>query len=254
MQRFHIPPGSEKEGVVTLDKNESRHALSVLRLKAGEVVELLDGQGGIFQGFVAGVEDGRVKVSVRGTLRQNKPESVHITLAASVIKPEAMELLIQKACELGTHSIIPIISERTVVRLSRERWESKSQRWQKIIRESCKQCGQSVLPALEPVTEFKKLVETFSKYDISLIPTLAIPGKTLRSVLNANKSAGSVLILIGPEGDFSNNEAARAVEQGATPVSLGSLVLRSETAALYVLSAMQFFYQEAAFGDQNNNI
>ena len=250
MQRFHISPGSEKEGVVTLDKDESRHALTVLRLKAGEVVELLDGQGGVFEGIVAAAERGRIKISLRGTSKKNILNRVTITLAASVIKPEGMELLVQKACELGAHVLVPLISERTVVRLSPERWASKLQRWQKIARESCKQCGQSRVPAIQPVVEFKKFVPTISAYDLSLIPTLSGPVEGLRSVLNAYKSAKSILVLIGPEGDFSKNEVSQAVERGAKPVSLGPLVLRSETAALYALSVLEFYYRELATESQ----
>ncbi len=246
MQRFHISPGSEKEGVVTLDKEESHHALSVLRLKTGEVVELLDGQGGVFQGIVAGTEHGRLKVSVRPAAKQNRSSRVTITLAAAVIKPESMGFLIQKACELGAHGLVPLISERTVVRLSRERWEAKIARWQKIARESGKQCGRSSTPVIQPVQELKKFAETISQYDLSLIATLALPVQGFYATLNANKSAQSVLILIGPEGDFSRKEALLFVECGAKPVGLGPLVLRSETASLYALSVVNFFYQEVS--------
>ena len=245
MQRFRISPGSEKEGLVTLDKNESHHALSVLRLKAGEVVELLDGQGGVFQGIVASADKSGVKISV-GARRTETESPVKITLAASVIKPEAMELLIQKACELGAHSVVPLISERTVVRLSRERWQSKGERWQKIAQESCKQCGQSRVPVVQPVAEFSRFIQTASEYELSLIPTLTGPVERLGSTLNTHRSAKSVLVLIGPEGDFSKSEVVLAVERGVKPVNLGPLVLRSETAALYVLSALEFYYREVA--------
>ena len=247
MHRFQIYPDSQKNGQVVLDKAESRHALTVLRVKPGEVVELLDGKGGVFQGIVAGIDRGAVKVSV-SVLMPKKPNTVAITLAVSVIKPDAMELLVQKACELGAHAIIPIISERTVVRLSRERWESKNQRWQKIARESCKQCGQSTVPIVRPVEEFKKFIEAIADYDLALIPTLALPVEGLYQTLNSSKGAKSILLLIGPEGDFSQNEALGAVKHGAKPVSLGPLVLRSETAAMQALSNIEFFYREIAAG------
>jgi 16S rRNA (uracil1498-N3)-methyltransferase len=246
MARFHISPGSEKDGVVTLDKDESHHALSVLRLKAGEVVELLDGHGGVFQGIVAGTERGLLKISVRGASQPTVPSRALITLAVSVIKSESMEFLIQKSCELGANSIVPLISERTIVRLSRERWETKIQRWQKIAKESCKQCGQPSIPVIHPVAEFKKFTETISQYDFSLVPTLAVPPENFFRSLQANQSAKSVLILIGPEGDFSREEAQRAIARGAKPVNLGPRVLRSETAALFSLSVVNFFYQEGA--------
>ena len=159
LRRFHITSSSIKEGQVTLDGKESHHALTVLRVKTGDAVELLDGQGGNFQGVVAGIEKGRVKVSVNAAL--SKPQAqdrVPITLAVSVIKPERMEIMVQKACELGVHAIVPLVTERTVVRLSRERWESKGQRWRKIAAESCKQCGQARTPEIQDVCEFKKFI------------------------------------------------------------------------------------------------
>ena len=247
MHRFNISPNTLKEGLVTLSVEESHHALSVLRLKAGDVVELLDGQGGTFQGIVAGAEKGRVQVSVRETsVVLSAKKTVSITLAAAVIKPERMELLIQKACELGASAIVPLITERTVVHLSQERWASKIQRWQKIARESCKQCGQASMPAIQKAVDFKKFTTTLGRFDLSLIPTLAVPVKTLYDSLNAGKLARSVLLLIGPEGDFSKTEVQWAVSKGAQPVSLGPLVMRSETAAMYALAVVSFFYNEIA--------
>ena len=242
MHRFHISDFSKSE--VILNKEESRHALAVLRVKTGEVVELLDGKGGVFQGIVSGTDRGAVKVSVMAK-REEAPNPVALTLAASVIKPEAMEFLIQKACELGVHAVVPVISERTVVRLSRERWEAKAERWRKIARESCKQCGQSRMPAIQPVTTFKDLLNALPEHDLALIPTLAGQVAGLYPTLKAHTFARSILLFIGPEGDFSPGEVSQALEKRVRPVSLGPLVLRSETAALYALSVLGFFYREA---------
>jgi 16S rRNA (uracil1498-N3)-methyltransferase len=242
MHRFHISPGFNLEDLVTLDAKESHHALSVLRVKPGEVVELLDGQGGSFQGIIAGTEKGRVQVAIRAVSETQTASSVRLTLAASVIKPERMEWMVQKACELGAAAIVPLISERTVVRLSRERWKGKVERWQKIASQTCKQCGQATEPKIQEVAEFKKFAAALAPYDLTLIPTLAVPAPSLYHSLNANKSAQSVLVLIGPEGDFSPNEVKQALASGAQAVSLGPLVMRSETAALYALSASRFFY------------
>ena len=244
MHRFQISPGSIKEGLVILDPKESHHALSVLRVKPGETVELLDGKGGSYQGVIASSQKGRVKVSVSAPRAVRQKSRVPVTLAVSVIKPERMELLIQKACELGADRIIPLISERTVVRLSRERWEAKGVRWQKIAAESCKQCARAQTPEILGVVEFKKFIGQVSGYGTVLIPTLAVPVKSLYHSLNANKDAHSVLVLIGPEGDFSRSEVESAILSGAQPVTLGPLVMRSETAALYTLSVVRFFYGE----------
>ena len=255
MHRFHFASESVTEGLVTLDRKESRHALTVLRLEAGEAVELLDGKGGGFQGVVVDTKAGRVRVSLGQALRPAENAlTTAVSLAVSVIKPERMELLIQKACELGVASIFPMISERTVVRLSRERWEAKLGRWKKIAEESCKQCGQSRTPEIHPVAEFKKLAASLSQYNLVLIPTLSVPSKSLYHSLNSNINAKSVIILIGPEGDFSDTEARLALSYGAEAVTLGDLIMRSETAALFTLSVARFFYRQVVPGELNKDI
>ncbi len=239
MHRFHFQRDALRDGVVELDKKESRHALSVLRLKSGDVVELIDGEGGRFDGVVIGGLEGRLRVQVRET-RAAEEQTVSVTLAVSVIKPERMELLIEKACELGVSRIQPMFTERSVVRLSAERWNAKRERWAKIALASCKQCGQARIPTIEAVQDFSRIVSSFKEYDAVLIPALSVPAKSLKAALAQAGPVSKVLALIGPEGDFSQKEAETAIAAGAKPVNLGSLVLRSETAALYVLSVLQF--------------
>jgi len=165
--RFFIDPTAVKNGAVYLNEKESHHAVSVLRIKAGDVVELLDGTGNSFRGIVSGFKDKRLSVSIiqnescttksgainrLPTGKAGAPTMlVEITLAASVIKPDAMDLLIQKTCELGVTCVLPILTERCVVKLSQERWQAKYQRWQKIALESCKQCGRPTPPSIMPV-------------------------------------------------------------------------------------------------------
>ena len=245
MPRFHFNPQEVLDGVVSLSEKESRHAVSVLRLGAGDVVELLDGAGNSFRGVVTGVKDKRLSVSLDRSPQKEIPSSVSISLAPCVIKPDPMELLIQKVCELGVDAIHPIISERTVVRVSSERWESKTARWNKIAVESCKQCGRKMFPSVEPPTRFSEALKIFKNYDRVLIPTLAIPGASISDSVN-EVSRGKILILIGPEGDFSEKEVKMAIAGGAKPVTLGALIMRSETAAIYVLACLNFFYREIA--------
>jgi 16S rRNA (uracil1498-N3)-methyltransferase len=127
--------------------------------------------------------------------------------------------------------------------LSRERWEGKRSRWDRIARESCKQCGLTRVPAIASVTSFQEALKRRLSGELTLFPTLAVPGKPLKTVLTAQKDApASVAVWIGPEGDFTPEEASTAVAQGAIPVTLGKLVLRSETAALYLLSALKFWF------------
>ena len=245
MHRFQIDPTLIKNDLVFLDEKESHHAISVLRLKAGDAVCVMDGKGRSFRGVVSGIADGRLRVKLdpfKGSSMEMVQRS-QITIAVSVIKPERMELAIQKACELGVHKIIPLHSERCIIKLSKERWEEKIKRWRRIAAESCKQCGLSAVPEITEVRDIKKTLSDPNNYDNILLPTLAVPAQSLYAALTESKG-GRILALIGPEGDFTEKEAESAILSGAVPVTLGPLVLRTETAVIYFLSAVNFFYRE----------
>ena len=241
-RRFFIQPQSVRGDTVLLTKRESHHAISVLRIKLGETVEIFDGEGAGFRGVASKISEGRLLVQLdqnRTAMNPRGSSLVQVTLAVSVIKPERMELLIQKSCELGVRRIVPLMTERSVVKLSNERWASKMDRWKKIMTESCKQCGRSALPALEPARKLNSLMAETEHYDRILIPTLALPGKSFHAAILGAR-AKNILVLIGPEGDFTKKEAELAVSGGAVPVSLGPLVMRAETAAIFVISVLNF--------------
>ena len=225
-----------------LSKKESHHALSVLRIKTGEALEIFDGNGSSRRGIASKVVEGRLSVQMNKNDRGAKsaPSSAaEITLAVSVIKPERMDLLIQKSCELGVRRIVPLLTERSVVRLPKERWEAKTERWKKIVLESCKQCGRSAPPEVDRPLKFDEFYPQSKNWGRVLIPTLALPGKDFYETCEG-LSGEKTLVFIGPEGDFTKNEAQKAVSCGALPVSLGPLVMRTETAAIYVLSVLSF--------------
>lgn len=195
-------------------------------------------------GVITTIEKGHVSVLLNQNAGVQSLSDTEVSLAVSVIKPERMDLLVQKASELGMHSLFPLITERCVVRISRERWASKAERWRKIALEACKQCGRSSAPIIHDVQDIKLFLEKAPKhYDLSLIPTLAKQGKGLYDILRSAKPK-KVLIWIGPEGDFTLKEVDGALAKGAEPVSLGPLVMRSETAAWYALSVVQFMLRE----------
>ncbi len=256
MHRFQINPDGIKKGSVLLDEKESHHAASVLRLKTGDAVGLLDGKGHSFRGVVAGIENCRLRVRIKpdpalSAHASRRSLDVQITIAVSVIKPERMEILIQKACELGVTAIIPVRSERSIIKLSKERWQEKIKRWRKIAAESCKQCGLPAIPEIHEAVDLKNVLLNSGTYDKILIPTLAAPTRPLYEALKKS-GRGRVLTLIGPEGDFTPSEIASSVACGAIPVDLGPWVLRTETAAIYLLSALNFFYREIDNGERSS--
>lgn len=245
MPRFYIDPDTIKEGAVLLSAEESHHAAKVFRLRVGDTVDLFDGKGHSFQGVISSFEDGRLLAVKVEKTTSVAPLPVEITLAVSVIKPERMDTLLEKSSELGVKAIAPLITERCVIKLSKERWESKVKRWRSIVLESCKQCGQPLLPQVDPIQEFKAFMQKAGAYDQILIPTLTVPGGTLYNSVFGSKPK-RLLVLIGPEGDFTPGEVELARSCGAITISLGPLVLRSETAAIYLLSSLNFFYREVA--------
>jgi len=239
------------DGEALLNGQESRHALKVLRIQKGDAVELFDGGGRVYAGIFSAVKDGRVvigEIKVAGApvreLGALASKPFEITLAVSVIKPNAMDMLIQKSCELGVDKIAPILTERSVIRLPVDRWAAKTRRWRKIALESCKQCRRSQIPEILPVGDFDSFLHRGVEYGKILIPTLAVKGDILYQVLG-RAGHQKILVFIGPEGDFTPGEVERAIVKGAKPVCLGPEILRSETAAIYVLSVLNFFYREA---------
>ncbi len=244
MHRFVIDPQKIEEGVVVLNAKESRHAMSVLRVKPGEAVELLDGKGSVLRGVVRSIREEGVSVTLDkntdASLGDSRRIPIEVTLAVSVIKPERMELLVQKATELGVARIVPLVSQHCVVKLSQVRWDVKRDRWQRIAEETCKQCGLAKIPEIAPIQNYEIFMRSLKEaYNTILIPTLAQKGPLVSEALQG-KNLQKTLVLIGPEGDFSASEVEFAVKKGALPVSLGPLVLRSETAGIYMLSILNF--------------
>ncbi|OGW90562.1 MAG: hypothetical protein A3D28_04320 [Omnitrophica bacterium RIFCSPHIGHO2_02_FULL_63_14] len=240
MRRFYAPDLAGKD-TIELSPEESRHASSVLRLKEGDVIGLFDGKGVSATGIVLGRSGKRLRVAVT-PVREAGTAGPRITLAVAAIRPERMELIIQKACELGAAAIAPLMTERSIIRLSKDRWQAKTAKWRRTALESCKQCGRAEAPVVEEPRPFRDFINDRIAFDGIILPTLAREGIPLHRAFSTIKG-NRLLILIGPEGDFTPDEAALAVSKGAQSVTLGSLVMRSETAALYVLAAAQFYWQ-----------
>ena len=154
-----------------------------------------------------------------------------------------MELIIQKTTELGIHKIIPLISERSQVKLEPDRTKDKLIRWQKIAKEAAEQSGRLVVPEISPIQTFENALKMAQNYQLALIPWEEEKEKNLKSILKSNKTIKNILLLIGPEGGFSQSEVAQAEKAGFTPTSLGRRILRTETAGLAALAMIQYEYE-----------
>jgi len=229
MHRFFIPNLQQP----ALGPEEVHHALHVLRLKVGDTLNVFDGRGHEAQGLISEISSQSVTLKLL-TQTSSPALPCRITLAQAVPKKN-MDLIVQKATELGVAAFVPLISERTVVQIDDE--SKKIQRWRDIALDACKQCGNNWLPDLQPPQKVREFLDTLGKFDLKLIASLQRDAKPLKSILG-DSSPRSVLVLVGPEGDFTPAELSAAKSAGCFPLSLGPLVLRAETAALYALSIL----------------
>lgn len=229
---FHphtLSPGS----VVVLDDSASRHVAKVLRLAAGDVLRLFDGKGGEYPATIAELGKREVTVSV-GQYQAVEVESpLVVTLAQGVSKGERMDFTIQKAVELGVQRIVPLETERSVVNLKGERRDRKLAHWQGVIISACEQCGRNSLPELLPMQSLNSWLE------LPLQGTGLLLDHRAESSISTLDKPDAFTLLIGPEGGLSETEQARAYAAGCTGLRLGPRVLRTETAALTALAALQ---------------
>jgi len=223
----------------TLSATEAHHALHVLRLKIGDTLNVFDGRGREAQCAIKEISKDTIRLKI---LTQSTSPALpcQITLAQAIPK-KSMDLIVQKATELGVAAIVPLISDRTIVKVDED--SKRLDRWRDIALDACKQCGNNWLPEIQPPQKAHDFLTALPKYDLKLIGSLQLDAKPLKTVLSANPALGasgtpSLLILIGPEGDFTPAELGLAKSAGCLPLSLGPLVLRAETAAIYTLSIL----------------
>lgn len=239
MSRFYIPPHVWNPDRLVLDPSESHHATDVLRLKEGDRLTVFNGQGSEATAEITAVKrDGLVLRKLQVT--KTPPLRCEIVLGQAVPKGKNMELIIEKATELGASAIAPLLSERTVVQANADEALKKKQKWQRVAIEACKQCGQNWLPAVQTPMTPKAFFESGQKFDLMLIASLQPDARHLKKVLaqTGGPRPARVLVLVGPEGDFTPAEISLAKGYGCVPVTLGPIILRTETAALYCLSVL----------------
>jgi 16S rRNA (uracil1498-N3)-methyltransferase len=239
MPRFYVAPHAWNPDRLSLDAGEAHHAMDVLRMKAGDRATVFNGQG--IEAEVELVRISRQTAELkRLSLQRTPPLTCRITLAQAIPKGKNMELILEKATELGAAVIAPLLSERTVVRGTEEDHARKQQKWQRVAIEACKQCGQNWLPQIEVPRSPKTFFESAERYDLRLIASLQGDAQPLKRLLEefGPTRPTSVLILIGPEGDFTPAEMSLAKSHGCRPITLGPIILRTETAALYCLSVL----------------
>lgn len=243
MHRCYIPPSAWGPGSLKPVGDEAHHLTHVLRARAGDTVMAFDGRG---RRVEARVKTGGTLVlePIAGT-EQVQPEPPRVTLYQAIIKGNRMDTLIEKASELGATTIVPLLTERTVVRLDAAQAVDRCERWQRIAVGAAKQCGQDWLPEIAPVVSLAEGLRGLGGHDLCLLGSLLPGAPAVRTVIEERRARGlgAMAWIIGPEGDLTAAEHAACVAAGAVPVRMGPRVLRAETAAFFALSV------SAALGD-----
>jgi len=244
MHRFYILPENWNPDALTLREAEAHHARDVLRMKRGERAVLFNGRGREITAEI--VDLARDEVRLRKLHEtETPPLRCRIILGQAIPKGKNMDLIVQKAVEIGAAEIAPLISERTIVDLNPKEAEQKQVKWQQIAIEAAKQCGQNWLPQVHAPRKLKDFFSHAGSFDLRLIGSLQPDAIHLKKILadyseQHRRRPENVLMLVGPEGDFTPAELALAKTHGCLPITLGPIILRVETAAIYCLSVLSY--------------
>ncbi len=224
---------------MTLDVRESHHLVRVFRAKVGETVEVLDGKGARYWGHVTEANAKATRVAIDSVEQAPLPKP-RVTLLQSIPKGKTMDLILRMATEIGAARVQPVLTDQGDVQIKGERLLSKMEKWRVTMIEACKQCGLSYLPELAAPVSVSDWLQRHAADQGSLrvVASLEEGSRPLREVLEAAGSLDEVVVAVGPEGDFTPAEYAALREAGFQSVRLGSNVLRSETAAAYILSVV----------------
>jgi 16S rRNA (uracil1498-N3)-methyltransferase len=239
INRYYLPAEQWGSCELVLTGDEAHHCVRVLRQKVGDWIVVFDGEGRSVKCQIVSADKSRVILEQDGPLvTQERGLAIH--LGQAIPKAGNMELIVQKAVELGVASIQPLATENTVAKADAK----KVQKWQRIALEACKQCGQNWLPEVKEVTPVKAWLDQREKSDLEVVAALDPRSREMDTVLAECQQVETASLLVGPEGDFSQSEYDAAIEGGFQPVSLGDIVLRVETATLYCLSVMRYALTE----------
>ena len=244
MRRFYISPENWNPDALALTGTEAHHARDVLRMKPAEKLVLFNGRGREITAEIVDLSgDG---IQLRKLHEAETPAlRCRIILGQAIPKGKNMDLIVQKAVEIGAAEIAPIISDRTVVQVDPESAAQKHVKWQQIAIEAAKQCGQNWLPQVHKPCSLGDFFTASATFDLRLIGSLQPDAQHLKEILADYSSEHrhlpeSVLMLIGPEGDFTPAELALARRHACRPITLGPIILRVETAAIYCLSILSY--------------
>ncbi|NLY19291.1 MAG: 16S rRNA (uracil(1498)-N(3))-methyltransferase [Clostridiaceae bacterium] len=250
MHRFLTTPESVKNGIVTFGKDDAKHMIKVLRHKRGDIVLAFDGSGRQYEVELVEAEKDRVCGKIIKSCRPDTEPKTKVILFQGIPKADKMEWIVQKTVELGIWKIVPVITQFSVVSINDRKSSNRTERWNRISKEACKQSGRVVIPEVTPPVPFEEALNYWNKIASEesgdSYPAVFCHEKERKNCLKELfkcyniKCIKTIGVFIGPEGGFSDKEVQLATDCHIKPVSLGKRILRTETASIAVLSAIMY--------------
>lgn len=229
MQRYVVDEN------LKLDKKDINHIINVMRLNVNDQIKLIN-NGTIYDAIITKIEKNNVLYEIIKKEESKSLKDYKVIIACSIIKEQKMDYLLQKATELGVDEIIPIISERTIVKVKQA--SSKIDRWNRIIKETVEQSHRVSIPIIKDIISLKELSNL--EYSIKILCNTNEKSKNIKKVLQDSKKRDTIIIVVGPEGGFTDSEINYLENSGFISTSLGENILRAETVPLYVLSVINY--------------
>ncbi len=241
MHRFFVTPNQVQDGQIYIEGSDVNHIKNVLRMKLGEELQISDGDNKKYLCQIASMDGETVVAQIIDEQTADSELPSRLYLFQGLPKSDKMELIIQKAVELGAYEIIPVATKRAVVKLDEKKASKKVERWNAIAEGGAKQSGRSIVPKVTAVMTYHEALQYAKQLDVILIPYELAEGmhKTKAAISNIQPGQ-SVGIFIGPEGGFEEEEVSFAIEVGARAITLGKRILRTETAGLATLSILMY--------------
>jgi len=240
MNKFFIENKNiNSDNIIITDKEDIKHISKVLRLRVNDLVEVSDGIKFEYICKIINIDTDGVTLLINEKSEHEREAQVKVTLFQGVPKQSKMELIVQKAVEIGVNDITPVFTKRTIV-VDNGKFDKKVERWNKISEEAAKQSKRGIIPVVNQAIDFKEMVKITEAYDLVLFFYENINEQSLKSVLKEKSTAVKIAVIIGPEGGFSDEEAEVLMETKAYGLSLGKRILRTETAGLSALSIIYY--------------
>ncbi|MBQ8923337.1 MAG: 16S rRNA (uracil(1498)-N(3))-methyltransferase [Lachnospiraceae bacterium] len=247
MPRFYVDKSicMNADKAITITGNDVNHIKNVLRLKTGEAITVSDGEGTDYMCSISSISQDSVVADIEDVIKNAAELKVKITLFQGMPKSDKLELIIQKAVELGVYEIVPVMTKRTIVKVDDKKASKKLERYNAIAKSAAEQSGRGIVPLVKDFMSFKEALEYAKALDMTIIPYEEAKGMEYsREVIKSIRDKKSLGIFIGPEGGFAKEEVEAAEAIGAKCITLGNRILRTETAGLTTLSIIMFEIDE----------